>query len=58
MSQDWLVRFLEYRVGDKRILRLIQKWLKVGVFEDGRIEVLEQGTGQGAAISLCFGVQF
>ena len=51
MSQEWLVRFLEHRIGDKRILRLIQKWLKAGVLEDGRIEVPERGTGQGAAIS-------
>jgi group II intron reverse transcriptase/maturase len=51
VSQGWLVRFLEHRIGDKRILRLIQKWLRAGVLEDGRIEVLEWGTGQGAAIS-------
>ncbi len=51
VSQEWLVRFLEHRIGDKRILRLIQKWLKAGVLEDGRIEVPERGTGQGAAIS-------
>jgi RNA-directed DNA polymerase len=51
VDQSWLVRFLEHRIGDKRILRLIQKWLKVGVLEDGRIEVSERGTGQGAAIS-------
>jgi group II intron reverse transcriptase/maturase len=51
VSQEWLVRFLEHRIGDKRILRLIQKWLRAGVLEDGRIEVPERGTGQGAAIS-------
>ena len=51
VSQEWLVRFLEHRIGDKRILRLIQKWLRAGVLEDGRIEVSERGTGQGAAIS-------
>ena len=51
MSQEWLVRFLEHRIGDKRILRLIQKWLRAGVVEDGRTEVLQRGTGQGAAIS-------
>lgn len=51
VSQEWLVRFLEYRIGDQRIVRLIRKWLKAGVLEDGRIEVPEQGTGQGAAIS-------
>jgi RNA-directed DNA polymerase len=51
VSQEWLVRFLEHRIGDERILRLIQKWLKAGVLEDGRIMVPERGTGQGAAIS-------
>jgi len=51
VSQEWLIRFLEHRIGDPRILRLIQKWLKAGVLEDGRIAVHEQGTGQGAAIS-------
>src|SRR3954465_15978194 len=51
VSQEWLIRFLEHRIGDKRILRLIQKWLRAGVFEDGRIEVSIRGTGQGAAIS-------
>jgi group II intron reverse transcriptase/maturase len=51
VDQSWLVRFLEHRVGDKRILRLIQKWLRAGVLEEGRVEIAEQGTGQGAAIS-------
>jgi len=35
VSQDWLVRFVEHRIGDKRIIRLIQKWLKAGVLENG-----------------------
>ena len=35
MSQDWLIRFLEHRIGDERIIRLIQKWLRAGVLEDG-----------------------
>jgi len=51
VSHERLVRFLEHRIGDPRILRLIQKWLKAGVLEDGRIVVQGQGTGQGAAIS-------
>ena len=37
VSQEWLLRFLEHRIGDKRIIRLIQKWLKAGVLEDGKI---------------------
>ena len=51
ISQDWLIRFLEHRIGDKRIIRLIQKWLKAGVLEDGVVTRNEVGTGQGAVIS-------
>ena len=51
VSHEWLMRFLEHRVGDVRILRLIQKWLKAGVLEDGVVTVGERGTGQGAVIS-------
>jgi RNA-directed DNA polymerase len=51
VSQDWLIRFVEHRVGDKRIIRLIRKWLKAGVLEDGIVSVSEQGTAQGAVIS-------
>jgi hypothetical protein len=35
INQEWLIRFLEHRIGDRRIIRLIQKWLKSGVMEDG-----------------------
>ena len=51
LSQEWLIRFVEHRIGDRRIIRLIHKWLKAGVLEDGIITVSEQGTGQGAVIS-------
>ena len=51
VSQEWLVRFVEHRIGDKRIIRLIQKWLKAGVLEDGVVTVSERGTGQGSVIS-------
>jgi RNA-directed DNA polymerase len=51
VSQDWLVQFLEHRVGDKRIIRLIQKWLKAGILEDGVVTVDDRGTGQGSVIS-------
>ena len=51
VSQEWLVRFLEHRIGDKRIIRLIQKWLKAGVMEDGVVTVSDRGTGQGSVIS-------
>jgi group II intron reverse transcriptase/maturase len=51
VSQDWLIRFLEHRVGDERIIRLVRKWLKAGVLEDGDWSVSEEGTPQGAVIS-------
>src|SRR5260370_469285 len=51
MSKDWLIRFVEHRIGDKRIIRLIQKWLKAGILEDGIVAVSDKGTGQGAVIS-------
>ncbi|WP_376701257.1 reverse transcriptase domain-containing protein [Bradyrhizobium australiense] len=51
VSQSWLVRFVEHRVGDKRIIRLIQKWLKAGVLEDGIVTTNDKGTGQGSVIS-------
>src|ERR1044072_8552477 len=51
VSQQWVVRFLEHRIGDRRILRLVQKWLGAGVLEDGIVTVEETGTGQGSVIS-------
>src|SRR5712672_1531805 len=51
VSQHWLIHFVEHRVGDPRIIRLIQKWLKVGVLEDGVVAVSDKGTGQGSVIS-------
>jgi group II intron reverse transcriptase/maturase len=51
VSQDWLIRFVEHRIGDKRIIRLIRKWLKAGVLEDGIVQTSERGTGQGSVIS-------
>jgi RNA-directed DNA polymerase len=51
VSQDWLIRFVEQRIGDPRIIRLIRKWLKAGVVEDGIVTVSDRGTGQGAVIS-------
>jgi group II intron reverse transcriptase/maturase len=51
VSQSWLVRFVEHRIGDRRIVRLIRKWLKAGVLEDGIVTTSETGTGQGSVIS-------
>jgi RNA-directed DNA polymerase len=51
LDQGWLERFIEHRIADKRILRLIQKWLRAGVIQDGEWSDTEQGTAQGASIS-------
>jgi RNA-directed DNA polymerase len=51
VNQEWLIRFVEHRIGDRRIIRLIRKWLKAGVMENGVVTVSERGTGQGAVIS-------
>jgi hypothetical protein len=51
VSQEWLIRFIEHRVGDRRVVRLIRKWLAAGVLEDGQVIVTEEGTPQGAVIS-------
>src|SRR3984893_12538575 len=51
VSQQWVVRFLERRIGDKRIIRLVQKWLRSGILEDGIVTIEEKGTGQGSVIS-------
>jgi RNA-directed DNA polymerase len=51
VSQEWLIKFVEHRIGDPRIIRLIRKWLTAGVLEDGAVTVSGKGTGQGAVIS-------
>jgi group II intron reverse transcriptase/maturase len=51
LQHDWLVKFVEHRVGDKRVVRLIQKWLKAGVVEDGKWFQAEEGSPQGSVIS-------
>lgn len=51
VSHDWLIRFVEHRVGDQRVIRLLRKWLKAGVMEDGAITPTEAGTPQGAVAS-------
>jgi RNA-directed DNA polymerase len=51
ISHEWLIVFLEHRIGDRGIIRLIQKWLRAGVLEEGqKVESIE-GTPQGAVIS-------
>ena len=51
VSQEWLCRFVEHRISDQRIVRLIQKWLWAGILEEGRVTVSSQGTGQGSVAS-------
>jgi group II intron reverse transcriptase/maturase len=51
IEHEWMIRFVEHRIGDQRMVRLIQKWLKAGVMEDGRWFETEEGTPQGAVIS-------
>jgi RNA-directed DNA polymerase len=51
VSQRWLVRFLQHRIADPRVIRLIQKWLQAGVLEDGIVTAGDTGTGQGSVIS-------
>ena len=51
VSHEWLVRFVEHRVGDPRVIRLICKWLQAGVMEEGAITPTEAGTPQGAVAS-------
>jgi RNA-directed DNA polymerase len=51
VSHEWLMRFVEHRIGDRRINRLIRKWLKAGVMEEGKLVTTETGTPQGAVAS-------
>jgi group II intron reverse transcriptase/maturase len=51
LDHGWLVKFVEHRVNDKRVVRLIQKWLNAGVLVDGRVEHSQVGTVQGGSVS-------
>jgi group II intron reverse transcriptase/maturase len=51
LEHGWLVKFLEHRIGDRRVVRLVQKWLAAGVLEDGEWRRSEEGTVQGGSIS-------
>jgi group II intron reverse transcriptase/maturase len=51
MSHEWTMQFVQHRVADQRVLRLIQKWLKAGVSEDGEWSETKVGTPQGAVVS-------
>ena len=54
ISHEWLVKFLEHRIADRRLLRLLKKWLRAGVSEDGEWSPSTVGTPQGAVISPLF----
>jgi RNA-directed DNA polymerase len=51
LDHRWLVRFLGHRIADKRVLRLIRKWLSAGVIENGAWTACDEGTPQGASVS-------
>ena len=51
LDKSWLIKFVEHRVADPRILRLIQKWLNAGVIEDGQWSDTKTGSPQGSVIS-------
>ena len=51
INHDWLMKFIEHRIADRRILRLIRKWLRAGVSDEGTWSQTTVGTPQGAVIS-------
>ena len=51
IDHGWLQRFLEHRIGDSRMVRLLMKWVKAGVMEDGELQEVQEGAPQGAVIS-------
>ena len=51
IDHTWLIKFLEHRIGDRRILRLVRKWLRAGISEEGQWSETKVGTPQGAVIS-------
>src|SRR5450755_1507077 len=55
LDHSWLVKFLEHRIADKRVLRLIQKWLAAGVIEEGSWTAFDEGVPQGASASPLLG---
>jgi group II intron reverse transcriptase/maturase len=51
IDHEWMKRFIEHRIGDKRLVRLLMKWLKAGVMEDREIHEVSEGTPQGGVVS-------
>lgn len=54
INREWLIKFIEHRIADKRVVRLIQKWLNAGILEEGKIIYNDQGTPQGSSASPLF----
>ncbi len=52
LSHEWMLRFVEHRIGDPRLINLIRRWLKASVLEDGEVHANEEGTPQGSSISV------
>src|SRR5499427_2315218 len=52
LSHEWMLRFVEHRVGDQRMITLIRRWLKAGVLENGEVHPSEEGTPQGGSVSV------
>jgi group II intron reverse transcriptase/maturase len=52
LSHEWMLRFVEHRVGDQRLTSLIRRWLKAGVLENGEVHPSEEGTPQGGSVSV------
>ena len=51
VNHAWLIRFLQHRINDPRMIRIIQKWLKAGILENGVVTASDMGTGQGSVAS-------
>jgi group II intron reverse transcriptase/maturase len=51
IDHEWLTKFIEHRIGDKRVIRHVKKWLKAGVLEDGQWRRNDEGTPQGGSVS-------
>ena len=51
ISHEGLVKFVEHRIADRRVVRLIQKWLRAGVLEDGKLLRVGEGTPQGGSVT-------
>jgi len=51
LKQEWLIKFLEHRIGDRRVIRMVKRFLKAGMVEDGQVTISDEGTPQGGVIS-------